>query len=178
MRNKNIVFLYSIPLHNKYLECVPSENLLQNGSFELLKSGKDTPSFWVLDKQCKIIKDSVLGRNTSIFVEPSLKEALLFSHSIKLPSKNCFLEFHVANAKNAILKVKMVFFNKNNTDLCSLNIMNIVIPTNKLYCLRIPLNFITFPIRERVQLFFHITAPNGLILDDVGIYKMNCKSKK
>lgn len=176
MHKKNKIYLYKISVPSQR-EQIPEKRLwlLPNGDFEehLLstQAGKTriAPKQWTVSQDIRVDDKiaPISGKYSLSF--PDGRFASVCSTQVKIPAGCELLIFSIRDAGGANLYVRGYSSTKKQKTPSAETLMSIVVPNNELHQFHIPLPR-NMQEAERVSFGFYGSAPNGFVLDRIGLY--------
>lgn len=174
MRKKGQICVYKIPVPKAKDPLPVVAELWPNGGFEdvVVRSDKNAfPRYYGKIADVFLSDHEVISGNYSLYSKSS---GLSFVHSIPIspPVDNGTLLFTVSHAAGARIGFYIWKFNEKGKLLSRDIVLNVVFPDdNRMHQFQIPFSAKDFENAAKIQCYWYLSAPYGMLLDDFGIYK-------
>ncbi len=176
MRGKKKIYVYKILIPPAEKVVFPTPELVKNGDFEQIvkRTNKDGSSYlfpqsWGRVSGFELEQDNPISGKYSLRVK-GLKDMVLYSYDIRKIGQNGIMRFTVKSGRDANIRVIGRGYEEPRKVAFQKTLLNLEIPDDGAYQLQVPLKFSELTGANTIQYFWYISAPNGLIMDDVEFY--------
>lgn len=174
MRRREQICVYKLPVPGRQAPLPITGELWPNGDFEDIevRSGKETfPRYYGKIANVSLADREVISGKYSLY---SKSAGLSFVHSIQVlpPVEGGTLLFTVSRAPRARIGFYIWKFNEKGKRLSRNIVLNAILPDDKrTHQFQIPFSAEEFEDATRIQCYWYLSAPYGMLLDDFGIYR-------
>ena len=180
---KKKTYIYRLSAESAAPRQTPVE-LFENGNFEILapraESGSPEPASWGCTegagREVKITTSSpAISGERSLLIRKATPVTLFAHGKVALPDDGDLL-FTVKNADKTRMSSWLVVYDSEKNQRVQ-PLFNIVVNTDEIHQFQLPLKKADFRADEKFRIYWSITSPSGIMIDDVGFGPENVNMK-